>query len=389
MALHYRDVILALALIAALGVVYTLDRSPLSTAMDGQGPPVVTELSSETPVKRLRLAVTPPQYDDMGKLLDQLGEGYKYDTIPLEALEDSEKLGQYDVVFITCGVVPDSWIESGGLAPGQRPGTTTGTANPAVVQRLRRSLTAFLDRGGTLYASDWRFQILALVFPDLVETSIAVTGRPQTLNAEVVDEDLKKLIGDRLSLRFDLPGWYPAALTSRDMTVYLKGDYAAENGETKRSPLLVKIPFQKGTILFTAFHNEKQNSRQEMDLLRYLVFTTVTARDVARATETLVKGGFNPVGGSILSASKSSPSVTKTYHNQKMGFLQFILSNTGSGGVFQLDVTGPDGEKQTRKGSSDLKIEFPQAAAGDWQYTITALKIPYENYPYSLSIGSK
>ena len=50
-----------------------------------------------------RLAVTPASYDDMGKLLKQLGEGYKFDNISNQDLLYPEKISKYDVLFITCG----------------------------------------------------------------------------------------------------------------------------------------------------------------------------------------------------------------------------------------------------------------------------------------------
>ena len=66
----------------------------------------------------LRLAVTPHQYDDMGKLLAQLGSGFTYSEIRLEDLEDVSKLVQYDVVFLTCGTVPAGWVVGGTLGEG-------------------------------------------------------------------------------------------------------------------------------------------------------------------------------------------------------------------------------------------------------------------------------
>src|SRR6478672_6406048 len=64
---------------------------------------------------KLRLAVTPTEYsyqessgkdmpwDDMGKLLRQLGEGYRYDVIePEDIASQPSKLDPYDVLFLTC-----------------------------------------------------------------------------------------------------------------------------------------------------------------------------------------------------------------------------------------------------------------------------------------------
>ena len=47
----------------------------------------------------------------------------------------------------------------------------------------------------------------------------------------------------------------------------------------------------------------------------------------------------------------------------------------------------------TRFGSSILDVPFgfeiPNAPAGDWQYTVTALELPYANFPFTLTVGEK
>ena len=83
------DVALAISLVAALGAVYVFDRSSASDK------PAVDEPRSwsrrqipetKEPGPKLRLAVTKPLFDDMGKLLDMLGEGYQHETIALNEL---------------------------------------------------------------------------------------------------------------------------------------------------------------------------------------------------------------------------------------------------------------------------------------------------------------
>ena len=65
------DAAALLALMAALGLVFLFDRGSAGGRAGGDA------LADCPPVPRpLRLAVTPPEYDDMGKLLDTLGSGY-------------------------------------------------------------------------------------------------------------------------------------------------------------------------------------------------------------------------------------------------------------------------------------------------------------------------
>jgi len=68
-------------------------------------------------------------------------------------------------------------------------------------------------------------------------------------------------------------------------------------------PLLVTFPHGEGTVIFTSFRNEAQNTEMEEELLRHLVFTTVTAREEGKIRRTMVRGGFSPTARNLLSAS--------------------------------------------------------------------------------------
>ncbi len=40
-------------------------------------------------------------------------------------------------------------------------------------------------------------------------------------------------------------------------------------------------------------------------------------------------------------------------------------------------------------GNSTFTIDVPKATAGQWKYTFTPLKVPYENFPFTLTVGEK
>ena len=143
----------------------------------------------------LRLAVTPRQYDDMGKLLTQLGTGFAYSEIPLAALEDVSKLVNYDVVFFTCGTDSPHWLSKTNLGEGDRPGVHIAKWNEDVLERIREALRAYVGRGGTLYASDWRLTLIHLSFPELFDGEDIVEGAAQTLEADVIDDGLRDALG--------------------------------------------------------------------------------------------------------------------------------------------------------------------------------------------------
>ena len=381
------DAAVAVALVAALVVVSLFDRAPAKL----EPPKVeVKEVQEELPVaaQPLRLAVTPRQYDDMGKLLDQLGEGYKYTKIKLEDLEHLEKIKDYDVIFATCGTVPDSWVSGAAIGAGARPGVRQFQSNKEVEDRVREALRGFVGKGGTLYASDWRRGLVQWAFPEFFDGGDVEPGSRQTVTVKVVDPGLRNVIGPELSLRFDMNGWFPGDLSDPKMTTYLEGEYKNVHGETVKAPLLVKVPFEEGAVIFTSFHNEKQNSEKELDLLRFLVFAAVTAKETEKANKIMVQGGFSPREQSLIGASAENPSVTKTYRNAKAGALRFVLGFQ-PGARFRLVVTGPSGQKAEKEGASTFTIDVPGAPVGDWSYTITALKLPYANFPFTLTVGGE
>lgn len=395
-ALRYAiDATVALLLLVALGVVFRMDR-PADAGDDQVAAPVPVEVTEPTPAPTpLQLAVVycprdRAEYDDMGRLLKQLGQGYEYTPIHLNDLIDYDKIAQYDVVFLTCGTYTDPWLEDRPLGRGVRANTETRPMNRETFDRAKEALRRFVGEGKTLYVSDQMYSLLAYAFDEYAGGSLrADLGDKQTVEARIVDPGLSEALGQELSLRFDLPDWHPARFDHPEMTTYLEGRYKTLDGERETAPLLVKFPHEQGSIIFTSFHNEKQNSEKEFQLLKYLVFATVTAREASNVTKTMLAGGFSPKKQSLLSASAGSPTVSQTYRNRREGRLQFVLGFEDRGALLKLKVVGPDGTTREAEGTSTFKIEVDGAAVGDWKYTITAEKVPYENFPFNLTVGEE
>jgi hypothetical protein len=259
-----------------------------------------------------------------------------------------------------------------------------------VFNRAAESLRQFVGNGGTLYASDQHFNLVAMTFGDFVDRgAMGSNGAVQEVEADVVDAELKELLGPKMSLRFDLPDWRPAAFAGPKLTEYLRGSYSTSDGGNRTGSLLVKFPYRDGTVIFTSFHNEKQNSEQETKLLRYLVFSAVMAKADAAARETMQQGGFSPAQQGLFSASAAEPSVTKTYQSTASGPLRFTLVFDNQGGRLRLSVVSPEGKKVEKEGDSTFAIDIPDAAAGPWKYTVTAVKIPYANFTYRVTVGQR
>ena len=229
-----RDASLAVGLLLAVGVVILADRFWRSSrSSEGVETEVETHGAAE-PVRVWRLAVVPrePEYDDMGSLLAVLGNNYKtFDKISLDSLLSFHNLADTNVLFVTCSTVPKSWLRER-VGPAERPGLEAYTADEAVLDRAKETLRKFVSLGGTLYASDLHFNLIAHSFPEFVDAGKVNTGRVQTVDAEVVDPDLREQIGPRITLKFDQPGWRPAAFAGKQVTVYMRGTYETQDRRT-------------------------------------------------------------------------------------------------------------------------------------------------------------
>jgi hypothetical protein len=385
------DAAALLLLLLALGVVFLIDRGRPGVKEETAIVAEKTENSTDAITRPLQLAVTPPEYDDMGKLLDTLGSGYRYAKIEMEDLWDVKKLRQFDVVFLTCGGVPRDWLGQQ-TGRGERDAEGVFRPRPEVVDKLRRGLRRFVGGGGTLYASDWQYGVVAIAFPEFVDRSKIARGATQTVHAEVVDPALQKRLGKTIDLKFEKPSWQPAAFKeSKDAKVatYIRGTYKTASGGEETGPLLVQFPFEDGYVIFTSFHNEAQNSQTETELLRCLVFATVNAQIDAGVQRTMIKGGFSPMERNLLSASSKEQSLSESYQCRGGRSLQFVLGFEKRGARLRLKVTPPQGQSLEKEGTSTLVIDVPEAAAGKWQYTVTPVEVPYPNFPFSLTVGEK
>jgi hypothetical protein len=362
------DATVAAGLVLALVVVMGLDKL-LPAPTPEQNQKFTTKSASLRP---MRLAVTPTQndektgkWDDMGKLLNTLGEGYRFEMFPLADLFDAKKLAEYDVLFLTC-------------APGGK--------EPAVTENLRN----FVGKGGTLYASDWRYDCVALAFPEFRAPGLEGKGKAANkVVAEVLDAGLRDQLGPTVDLKFNLSKWKTAAFAGDRVTTLLRGRYESEMGGTRTAPFLVKFPFGKGMVIFTSFHNERQNSQVELKLLKYLVFSAVTAKLEAEVGQTLVQGGFSPQKSNLLSASPQDQEFTQTYRAKKAGPIRFVLGFENRGARLRLTVISPDNKKWVKEDDSTVTIEQAGEAGREWCYTVTAVRVPYPDFPFTLTVGEK
>ena len=175
---------------------------------------------------RRKIYVTSSGYDDIGKVLTSMG-------VAFEAFR-----GDYDcdLLFVNCGT-------HDGLDPGQ--------------------LRSFVQSGGCLYASDLTSSLIAEAFPGAFRFRGSGPGQ---VAADVVDDELRQIVGDTTTIHFDLPDWSVIGECQGATLVQ-----ASRRTPYAGRPLMVEVEQGDGAIFYTSFHNRAQVSEQEKILLQLLV----------------------------------------------------------------------------------------------------------------------
>ena len=374
------DAVVGAALFMALMIVFAVDWFISGPARNTLENVKVIKYENQRNAKKLKLAVVKTReipdpfakgkfqkWDDMGKLLKGLGEGYRFDKLTEDELirkYEDNKLSEYDVVFLTCNVNAD-------------------------VDKLVEPLRNYVANGGILYASDWRYEAVAKAFKDMQQENLIADGMAQQIEADIVDPELRRALGTgKIPLNFNLGDWKAAAFGGPSVQVLIRGTYKKMKGqEPATAPLMVRFPFNKGTVIFTSFHNEAQNSRIEEQLLQYLVFSLVTAGIDAELSSSLDREGFKPQGSNLLSTPPKG-SIKKEYDNKHVCDLRFGLGFRNEGYKLRFNIKSPSGKQYTHDCAGTTILEVSGAEIGTWTYTVEALDA-YANFAFRTTVGEK
>jgi hypothetical protein len=199
-------------------------------------------------VPDVRIAVIDGIYDDIGAMVKRAGIPYDRIGRPSDLLDDPQALAQYDVVFSNCGSLP----------------TTTDAAHYTPEQFA--NTREWLEAGGTLYTSDWEYELFEGAVPEALHfADDPKVGPVSLIEANVLDRDIQTILGKQSAqLRFNLNGW--AVVESSDLAhVLVEGSFSNSGGD---HPLAALMPVGEGKAIFTSFHNESQIT-DDMEILLY------------------------------------------------------------------------------------------------------------------------
>ena len=194
------------------------------------------------------MAVVSGEYDAIEELIGAMELDYDlYNGLQgqayLDLLTDPDKLMEYDIVFLNCGI-NERWMQR----------------EAAVVDALQRYVAA----GGSVYASDWSYRFVEMTFPGQIDffgddsrSGAAYVGNMGAISATVLDADMKSVLGSSTAeLNYDLDAW--AVITSSNAEILIRGDVQAWGaGSQQDVPLAVQID-DGGRVIYTTFHNEQQ-----------------------------------------------------------------------------------------------------------------------------------
>ncbi len=201
-----------------------------------------------------RVAVVWGEWDHIETILGTIGIPYQfYDQSDQDRLLlDPTEMARYNIIFLNCGF-NDALLASG-----------AGT----------RYLQSFVAMGGSLYASDWAYDPVEVIWPSAIDFIGDDTIRDSAQNAgsfagpvSVLDPTLRAALGGRRLVNIS------SCCTAIDAagagtTTYLDGDRL---GDGSVHPFFVgfRPSLGSGTVMYTDFHNNGQADIEE--IFRWLI----------------------------------------------------------------------------------------------------------------------
>ncbi len=332
----------------------------------------VSHVQLQDNTNELKIAVTPPEFDDMGLILDSMD--WKFTEIMSSELANYDRLAQFDVIFINCS--KDVGLYSNFPEFGR----------DAILANLER----FVREGGTLYASDWAFEYIDKAFPGYIHyyPEDPLVGRAQSVTADIVDSGLANFFNSpTVEILFNMDSWVPIESVEDSVKVYMSADILLTNGTiADEKPLVASFAYGEGRVVYTAYHNEGQTTEDGTRLMNYLVFVTTTEELSAALQENMTASGYATQQELLGSINTGDTSTRYTFINPSITDLAVGLN--WQEGTLGLSVFKPDGSLYAQQdGSPPLIMVIPNAEAGDWSYQLDAIEVPHENYPYVVQLS--
>lgn len=291
-------------------------------------------------------------FDNVASVLDRMGQGFEYKNVQGLSSEPSED----SVLFLNCG---------GEVPLGQD------------------ELLEFVRAGGTLYASDLQAPLIASTFSDYVEL-VGDRGERGSVKANVVDPSLAEVIGKTMKLTFDMGDWQTVAPRKKALQssrVYLTLGGQGRQPFASDTPLVMSTKVGKGVLFFTAFHNSAQDSKEEGDLLRFLLFQPIMAKSAAEQEQSLVAEKADIQRQ--YTAGLSADTAERTFDLPTAKGVA-ILTWSGQGRLSL--CCAPPGELRVEAWSPPLRLDFPAGSSG--KLAVRCEEFVQDEIPFNLIVAT-
>jgi uncharacterized protein YjdB len=174
--------------------------------------------------------------------------GNPIEEIQVADLANSAVTSQYRIIFLNCGLDE----------------SMAGSA--AIIANLR----AFMQAGGTIYASDWASIYVKDLFPTYNYDQV---GDDQTIQAAVTDASLQAFVGKTsVTIVYDLASWTDILALPTGATVLLRGTYTSLGTQRVNQPIAFVVAHGSGRLVFTTFHNEAGATQDQIAVLRHFIY---------------------------------------------------------------------------------------------------------------------
>ncbi len=224
----------------------------------------------------LNIALITGSYDDIHLVLQNMGfANYTLidgsDSGVLEDfLTDPANLAQFDILFFNGGHHEQDIFYT----------TNVGNHVPeAVVQNLQE----FVSAGGSVYASDWSYDVIEAAWPEAIDflgddkqPNAAQLGEYDLIKAKVTDEYLSQFLGKTdVNIEYDLPVWPPITSVEGYVSIHLTGTVRYREGTSTYTlasvPLLVTFAGGEGRVGFATFRVAANHDADMVLLLQYMM----------------------------------------------------------------------------------------------------------------------
>lgn len=227
--------------------------------------------------QNVMIAVVNGTYDDVKSVL--LNVGIDESTITEYAsnwattlLSDYATLSQFDIVLLNCGLNDVPFI-----------------ADAAGAAVMRANLRQFVENGGSVYASDWAYNVVELTFPEYIDfhgedtdpDSAKKGFSTNSIVGSVTDLALATMLGsNQIELHYPLGAWAIMVAVAAQVRVYIRGNAPWTNnpfgfspqGTHSNVPHTVSFAVGEGKVVYTSFHQEPGINQQMERVLQLLVF---------------------------------------------------------------------------------------------------------------------